>query len=137
MTKIFVKDLGKDLGSALVEFMIASNPKGEVDNHGTSVDVNGLTNKKIKFLLHKFLHTKGLNEFGVLDTAGVFEVIHLKPEETKEHKHENLKASMPYSPLLANAKGRPLYAPWMRPSDLIEWQSKPVRGKKTRGKSGG
>jgi len=137
LTKILTEDLGKDLASALAEFMTASLPNGAVDIHGTSVDVNGLTNKKIKFLLHKFLHSKGLTEFGVLDTAGVFEIIHLKPEQKKEHVHENLKASMPYSPLLANTQGRPLSAPWMKPSDLIEWQSKPVRGKKTRGRSGG
>jgi len=137
LTRILAADLGKDLTSALAEFMTASIPKGEVDNHGTSVDVKGLTNKKIKFLLHKFLHAKGLNEFGVLDTAGVFEVVHIKQEGKKEHKHKNLKASMPYSPLLANTQGRPLYAPWMKTSDLIEWKSKPVRGKKTRGRSGG
>ncbi len=116
---------------------MASLPSSAVDNHGTSVDVNGLTNKRIKFLLRKFIHSKGLTEFGVLDTAGVFQIIHLKPEEKKENMHENLKASMPYSPLLANTQGRPLYAPWMKPSDMIEWQSKPVRGKKTRGRSGG
>jgi hypothetical protein len=137
LTKIFTEDLGKDLASALAEFMMASLPSGAVDIHGNIVDLNGLTNKKIKFLLHKFLHSKGLTEFGVIDTAGVFKIIHLKPEEKKEHTNENLKASMPYSPLLANTQGRPLYAPWMKPSDMIEWQSKPVRGKKTRGRSGG
>ena len=137
MTKIIVEDLGKDLASALTEFMRASSPTGAVDIHATSVDVNGLTNKKIKFLLHKFLHTKGLNEFGVLDTAGVFEIIHLKPEAKREQKHENLKASMQHPPLLANTRGRPLNAPRMKPSDFIERQAKPIRGKKVRGKSGG
>lgn len=136
MTKIFVKDLGKDLAAALAEFIKASSPKGKIDSHETNFDVNGLTNKKLKFLLHKFLHTKGLNDYGVLDTAGVFEIIHIKPEEKKEHTHENLKASTPHSPLLASTKGRPLYAR-MKPSDLMERQSKPVRGKKTRGRSGG
>jgi len=137
LTKILVEHLGEDLASALTEFMKASSPTGAVDIHGTSVDVNGLTNKKIKFLLHKFLHTKGLNEFGVLDTAGVFQVIHLKPEGKHHQKHENMKASMPHPPLLANTRGRPLNAPRMKPSDLIERQAKPIRGKKVRGKSGG
>ena len=58
MTKIFVKDLEKDLALALTEFIVASIPKGEVDNHGATIDVTGLSNKKLKFLLHKFLHTK-------------------------------------------------------------------------------
>jgi hypothetical protein len=54
---------------------------GQVTQHKKLVEVTGLTNKKIKFLLHKFLYIRHLPDYGVLDTAGNFEIVHLKPEK--------------------------------------------------------
>ncbi len=58
--------------------------------HKKIIEVNGLTNKKIKFLLHKFLYTRHLSDYGILDTSGNFEIVHLKPEEKRTEQHETL-----------------------------------------------
>jgi hypothetical protein len=52
--------------------------------HGRSIEVTGLSNKRVKFLLHKFLHVNHLSGYGVLDTAGSFEIVHVKPETGEE-----------------------------------------------------
>ena len=52
---------------------------GQIIQHKKIVEVTGLTNKKIKFLLHKFLYTRHLTDYGVVDTAGNFEIVDLKP----------------------------------------------------------
>ncbi|HZD12988.1 MAG TPA: hypothetical protein VE177_05660 [Candidatus Binatus sp.] len=124
MTKIIADDLGKEKAEELSEFIASHASESQIERHGTKVDVTGQTNKSIKFMINKFLRKFKLDEYGVLDTSGVFEIVHTKDKKHVEWKHENLKSSMPYSSLLANAQGRPLYAPWMRPSDLIEWHGR-------------
>ena len=126
-----VADLEKDQVSQLVHYMTGLS-SGQFVQHGKNIDAFGLPRKKLKFLLHKFLHTQHLTDYGVLDTSGIFEIIHITPEKKKPVKHENLKASMPFDPYTANAHGRPLYAPWMKPSGLVEWQGKPPLDKKKR-----
>ncbi|TMI73153.1 hypothetical protein E6H11_03020 [Candidatus Bathyarchaeota archaeon] len=93
MTKIVVDDLDSDEVSSLVEYMTAMS-SGQMVQHKKIIEVNGLTNKKIKFLLHKFLYTRHLAGYGVLDTAGNFEIVHLKPEEKHTEQHETLSPTM-------------------------------------------
>jgi len=54
MTKIVADDLQNDEVTSLVEYMTAISA-GQIAQHKKVIEVNGLTNKKIKFLLHKFL----------------------------------------------------------------------------------
>ena len=125
MTKIVADDLQNDEVTSLVEYMTAISA-GQIAQHKKVIEVNGLTNKKIKFLLHKFLYTRHLADYGVLDTSGNFEIVQLKPEEKQEH--ETLSPTMDVR--------LPVVIPhWVQPSDMIEWEGKPPP-KKIRYKKG-
>jgi len=88
---------------------------GHLTQHKKLIEVTGLTNKKIKFLLHKFLYARHLPDYGVLDTAGNFEIVHLKPEKNQGEQHETLSPTMDLR--------LPVVIPhWVQPSDMIEWQ---------------
>ena len=114
LTRIVADDLQNDEVTSLVEYMTAMSV-GQIAQHKKVIEVNGLTNKKIKFLLHKFLYTRHLPDYGVLDTAGNFEIVHLKPEMKQSEQHETLSPTMDLR--------FPVVIPhWVQPSDMIEWQ---------------
>ena len=115
MTKVVADDLQNDEVSSLVEYMTALST-GQITQHKKIIEVTGLTNKKIKFLLHKFLYTRHLPGFGVLDTTGNFEIVHIKPEEKQTEQHETLSPTMP------SLYGIPHP---VKPSDMIEWEGGP------------
>jgi len=122
LTKIVVDDLDSDEVSSLVEYMTAMS-SGQMVQHKRIIEVAGLTNKKIEFLLHKFLYTRPLAGYGVLDTAGNFEIVHLKPEEKHTEQHETLSPTMDVR--------LPVVIPhWVQPSDMIEWRGQPPPLKK-------
>ena len=125
MTRIVADDLQGDEVTSLVEYMTAMST-GQIGQHKKVIEVDGLTNKKIKFLLHKFLYTRHLSDYGILDTSGNFEIVHLKPEEKRTEQHETLSPTMDLR--------LPVVIPhWVQPSDMIEWQGQPP-SKKTRDK---
>ena len=125
LTRIVADDLQGDEVTSLVEYMTAMY-KGQIAQHEKVIEVDGLTNKKIKFLLHKFLYTRHLSDYGILDTSGNFEIVHLKPEEKRTEQHETLSPTMDLR--------LPVVIPhWVQPSDMIEWQGQPP-SKKTRDK---
>ena len=121
MTKVVADDLQDDEVSSLVEYLTALSG-GQITQHKKIVDITGLTNKKIKFLLHKFLYTRHPPGYGVLDTAGNFEIVGIKPEEKRAEEHETLSPTMP------SLYGIPHP---VKPSDMIEWEGQPP-WKKTR-----
>jgi hypothetical protein len=117
LTRIVADDLQNDEVSSLVEYMTAMS-SGQVIQHKKIIEVTGLTDKKIKFLLHKFIYTRHLPNYGVLDTSGNFEIVQLKPEEKHTEQHETLSPTMDLR--------LPLVIPhWVQPSDMIEWEGKP------------
>jgi hypothetical protein len=124
LTQIVADDLQDDEVSSLVEYMTAMS-SCEVSQHKKIIEVTGFTNKKVKFLLHKFLYTRHLAEYGVLDTAGNLEIVHLKQEEKKLEQRETLSPTMAL-PLTAIPH-------WVQPSDTIEWEGQPPP-KRTRDK---
>jgi hypothetical protein len=98
---------------------------GQVIQHKKIIEVTGLTDKKIKFLLHKFIYTRHLPNYEVLDTSGNFEIVQLKPEEKHTEQHETLSPTMDVR--------FPVVIPhWVQPSDMIEWQGQPPTSKKMR-----
>jgi hypothetical protein len=119
LTRIVADDLQNDEVASLVEYMTAMSA-GQIAQHKKLIEVNGLTNKKIKFLLHKFLYTRRLPDYGVLDTAGNFEIVHLKPEMKQSEQHETLSPTM-----LPESIGLGGLPRWGKPSDMIEWEGKP------------
>jgi len=118
LTRIVADDLHDDEVSSLVKYMTAMST-GQITQHKKLVEVAGLTNKKIKFLLHKFLYARHLAGYGVLDTAGNFEIVHLKPEEKHTEQHEILSPTM--------ALPVTVIPHWVKPSDMIEWQGQPPK----------
>ena len=126
MTRIVADDLQNDEVSSLVEYMTAMS-SGHLTQHKKLIEVTGLTNKKIKFLLHKFLYTRHLTGYGVLDTAGNFEIVHLKPEEKQVEQRETLSPTM-----LPESIGLGGLPRWGKPSDMIEWEGRPPPVKKER-----
>jgi hypothetical protein len=114
LTQIVADDLQNDEVSSLIEYMTAMS-SGQATQHKKIIVVTGLTNKKIKFLLRKFLYTRHLPDYGVLDTAGNFEIVHLKPEKKQSEQHETLSPTMDVR--------FPVVIPhWVQPSNMIEWQ---------------
>ena len=128
MTKVLADDFDNDQASSLVEFLTAMS-NGQLVQHGKSIEVTGLSSRRVKFLVNKFLHVNHLSEYGVLDTAGTFEIVHIRPE-TKQaeeaQEREALKPTMPFWP--------PYNVHPVKPSDMIEWQGQPptklIRSKK-------
>ena len=117
MTRIVADDLQNDQVTFLVEYMKAM-AAGQIAQHKKVIEVNGLTNRKIKFLLHKFLYTGHLSDYCVLDTSRNFQIVQLKPEDKRPKQHETLSPTMDV--------GLPVVIPhWVRPSDMIEWQGQP------------
>jgi len=71
MTKVLADDFDNDQASSLVEFLTAMS-NGQLVQHGKSIEVTGLSSRRVKFLLHKFLYVNHFSGYGVLDTAGIF-----------------------------------------------------------------
>ncbi len=115
MTKVVADDLENDQIFSLVEFMTAMST-GQLALHGKTVEVTGLPNRKVKFLLHKFLYTRHLPDYGVLDTAGNLEIVHIKRDEKGIEEKETLSPTMP------SLYGIPHQ---VKPSDMVEWQGQP------------
>lgn len=126
MTQIVADDLQNDEVSSLAEYLTAMSSY-KLTQHKKIIEVTGLTNTKIKFLLKKFLYSRHLPEFGVLDTAGNFEMVHLKPEEKRKDQRETLIPTM-----LPDSVGLGGLPRWGKPSDMIEWERQPPPTKKTR-----
>jgi len=117
MTKIVADDLQEDEVSTLVEYMTAMS-QGQITQHKKILEATGLTNKKIKFLVRKFLYTRHLEGYRVLDTAGSFDIVHLKPEKKRNEEVETLSPTMDVR--------LPVVIPhWVKPSDMIEWEGQP------------
>jgi hypothetical protein len=114
LTKVLADDLDYQQVSSLVEFMTAMS-SGQFVLRGRSIEVTGLSSRRVKFLLRKFLHVNHLSDYGVLDTAGNFEIVHVKPETKQAEEAEEREPLKPTMSLL------PLYHP-VNPSDMIEWQ---------------
>ncbi len=126
LTKIVADDLQNDEVSSLLEYLTTLS-KGQVAQHKKIVEVTGLSNTRIKFLLNKFLYTRHLPGYGVLETAGNFEIVRLKPEEKRTEQHATLSPTM-----LPESIGLGGLPRWGKPSDMIEWQGQRPPLKKIR-----
>jgi hypothetical protein len=120
LTKVLADDLDNNQFSSLIEFM-KSAPIGKLARRGKRIEIDGLTNKKVKFLLNKFLHINHLSEYGVVDTTAAFEIVHIKPEPERLEKRGPLKHPVPYGPYLPCV---------VKPRLRVEWQGKPTPRKK-------
>jgi hypothetical protein len=123
LTKILADDLDDIQFSSLAEFM-RSEFNGKFVSRGKRIEITDQTNKRVKFLLRKFLHNNLLSEYRVLDTTAALEIVRIKPEkEEKPKKYAPLKHPVPYGPPIPCA---------IRPELRVEWQGKPPPTKKTR-----
>ena len=121
MCKVVAEDLENNQFSSLVQFLISTS-SGPLVQHGKVISITGITRKKVKFLLHKFLHANHLSQYRVLDTTTAFEIVHIKPEAQKGkrlERHKPLKHPVPYGPPIPYLSGV------VKPRLTIEWQGKP------------
>jgi len=126
LTKIVADDLQNDEVSTLVEYMTAVS-SGQIAQHKKLVEVTGLSNTKIKFLVNKFLYTRHLRGYRVLEIGGNFEIVRLKPEEKRTERHETLSPTT-----LPESIGLGGLPRWGKPSDMSEWEGQPPPMKKER-----
>jgi hypothetical protein len=92
----------------------ASN--GKLAGRGKRIEITRLTNKRVKFLLRKFLHTNHLSEYKVLSGADTFEIVRIRPE-AKSKEDERLENRTPFVPI-------PHPPTAVKPRLVIEWQGK-------------
>jgi hypothetical protein len=116
LTRIVADDLDKRQLESLSVFLTARLPN-KVAQHGSVIELEAPRARDVKQLLHKFLHSNALIDYRVLSHEGVFEIVHLKPEEMRVEKPEGLKPSMP-GPIAGIPHA-------IKPSDMVEWSSHP------------
>jgi hypothetical protein len=116
LTRILADDLDDNQVSSLAEFM-RSESNGKIARRGKRIEITDQTNKRVKFLLRKFLHANRLSEYRVLDTNAALEIVRIKPEQEDEKtkKPAPLKHPVPYGPPIPCA---------IRPELRVEWQGK-------------
>jgi hypothetical protein len=83
VTEVLANDLDGVQVSSLVEFLTAMS-SGQFVLHGRSIEVAGLSSRRVRFLLRKFRYVNHLSGYGVLDTAGSSEIVRIKPETGEE-----------------------------------------------------
>jgi hypothetical protein len=122
LTKVLAGDLDDNHFSSLAEFM-RSESNGKIARRGKRIEVTDQINKRVKFLLQKFLHANRLSEYRVLDTTAALEIVRIKPEKKGKRmkKPAPLRHPVPYGPPV------PLT---IRPELRVEWQGKPPPEKK-------
>jgi hypothetical protein len=118
LTKVLADDLGNDQVVFLVDFMRTA-PNGKFTRRGKRIEITGLTRKKVKILIRKFLHTNHLTHHRVIDTGGVFEIVRVKPEPKLMERPKALKHPVPYGPPIPYLSGV------VKPILRVEWQGKP------------
>jgi hypothetical protein len=115
LTKILANDLENKQFSSLLEFMRSAS-NGKLARRGKRIEITRLTNKRVKFLLRKFLHTNHLSEYKVLSGADTFEIVRIRPE-AKSKEDERLENRTPFVPI-------PHPPTAVKPRLVIEWQGK-------------
>jgi len=125
LTRVLADDLESDHVSSLIEFMRSAS-EGTLAQRGKRIEIKGLTNKEVKFLLRKFLHANSLSDYGVLHTASIFEIVRIRPDQ-KQTENEILKTRTPFVPIRPPPTA-------VKPSLRIEWQGRPPT-KRTRHKA--
>src|SRR6266571_53587 len=115
LTKVLADDLENNQVYSLVEFL-RSTSKGNLARRGKRIDIAGLARKRVRFLVHKFLHTNHLSEYNFLARADTFEIVRIRPEP-KSKEDERLEYRMPFVPI-------PHPPTAVEPRLVIEWQGK-------------
>jgi hypothetical protein len=126
LTRIGAGDLDKQQLAALAEFL-TSRSQIQIVQHGSVIDLADASAREAKLLLHKFLHSNGLNDYRVLRHEDVVEIVRVKQEESRVDRPEGLKPSMP-GPIAGIPRN-------VKPSDMVEWSSDPWERKSARKKN--
>src|SRR2546427_2916432 len=83
-----------DRASEATQFL-KSKVEGKMRAKGTQLQIEGAKTKKVKLLLHKFLHHQGLNHYRVLSQGGVLEVTPPEKHVVHEQGHEGSPPTAP------------------------------------------
>ena len=84
MARVELKHLPKETSQEAVEFLRSKYQKS-ASVHGSTVDVKGVTDKQLRLIIRKFLHSRSMDEYRAVSEPGQVEILPPKPE------HEQVK----------------------------------------------
>jgi len=95
LLRVELKSLHGEVG-AIADFL-SSKSKVPVRTRGSALEMQNISAKDVKHLLHKFLHQRGLDDYRVVVVhLGLLEI--LQPEPQSPHEAHQPKGSPPTAP---------------------------------------
>ena len=99
MARVELKHLPKETSQEAVEFLRSKYQKS-ASVHGSTVDVKGVTDKQLRLIIRKFLHSISMDEYRTVSEPRQVEILPPKPEleHVKIDKRVSAQAAatMPY-----------------------------------------
>ena len=84
MARVELKHLPKETSHEAVQFL-QSKYQTSAKVHGSTVDVEGVTDKQLRLIIRKFLHSRSMDQYRAVSEPGQVEILPPKPE------HEHVK----------------------------------------------
>ncbi len=98
MATVELRGLSEEAGPA-IEFL-RTRVEGEIEVHGSRIEIEDEKARDVKMLLHKFLHQRGLNDYRVLSQPGMLEIVPVeKQPRTGRTDDDKIKGVPPFPPL--------------------------------------
>ena len=99
MARVEFKHLPKETSHDAIE-LLRSKYQKSASVHGSTVDVKGVTDKQLRLIIRKFLHSRSMDHYRAVSEPGQVEILPPKPE----HEHVKIDkrvsaqaaATMPY-----------------------------------------
>ena len=90
MARVEFKHLPKEISHEAVQFL-QSKYQTSAKVHGSTVDVEGVTDKQLRLMIRKFLHSRSMDGYRTVSEPGQVEILPPKPE----HGHAKIDERMP------------------------------------------
>ena len=79
MARVELRHLPKETSHEAVQFL-QSKYKTMAEVHGSTVDIKGVTDKQLRLIIRKFLHSRSMDEYRTVSEPGQVEILPPKPE---------------------------------------------------------
>ena len=79
MARVELKHLPKETSHEAVQFL-QSKYQTSAKVHGSTVDVEGVTDKQLRLIIRKFLHSRSMDKYRTVSEPGQVEILPPKPE---------------------------------------------------------
>jgi hypothetical protein len=99
LARVELKHLPKETSQDAIEFLRSKYQKS-ASVHGSTVDIKDVTDKQLRLIIRKFLHSRSMDAYRAVSEPGQVEILPPKPE----HEHVKIDkrvsaqaaATMPY-----------------------------------------